>query len=87
VILRNHGLLAHGRTIPEAWARMLTLQWACEAQCTADALQGDSIEVSREATVNSTRDAHLFANQPVCGEDTFSALMRDLDRTDSSYRT
>lgn len=87
VILRNHGLLAHGRTIPEAWARMLTLQWACEAQCTADALQGESIEVSREATVNSTRDANLFANQPVCGEDTFSALMRDLDRTDPSYRT
>ncbi|MGH7006157.1 MAG: class II aldolase/adducin family protein, partial [Alphaproteobacteria bacterium] len=87
VILRNHGLLAHGRTVPECFARMLTLQWACEAQCATDSLQGPAIEVSREATVNSTRDAHLFANQPMCGEDSFGALMRDLDRTDPTYRT
>jgi ribulose-5-phosphate 4-epimerase/fuculose-1-phosphate aldolase len=87
VILRNHGLLVHGRTIPEAFSRMLTLQWACEAQCASDALQGESLVVSEEATVNSTRDANLFANQPMCGEDTFSALMRDLDRTDPGYRS
>jgi ribulose-5-phosphate 4-epimerase/fuculose-1-phosphate aldolase len=86
VILRNHGLLAHGRTIPEAWARMLNLQWACEAQCASDALRGETLEVSREATVVSTRDANLFANRPVCGEDTFAALIRDLDRIDPSYR-
>ena len=87
VVLRNHGLLAHGRTVPECFARMLTLQWACEAQCASDALQGPTIEVDRESTINSTRDAHLFANAPVCGEDTFSAMVRQLDRTDPSYRT
>jgi len=87
VILRNHGLLAHGRTVAECFSRMLTLQWACEAQLATDSMQGPAIEVSREATVNSTRDAHLFANQPMCGEDSFGALMRDLDRTDPSYRT
>ncbi len=86
VILRNHGLLAHGRTVPEAFVRMLNLQWACEAQVATDSMRGDAIEVTRSATQNSTRDSRLFANAPVCGDDVFAALMRDLDRKDPSYR-
>ncbi len=87
VILRNHGLLAHGRTIPEAFVRMMNLQWACEAQLASEAMSGETIAVSRAATDNSTRDAQMFANAPVCGEDVFAALMRDLDRKDPSYRS
>lgn len=87
VILRNHGLLAHGRTVPECFARMLNLQWACEAQVTTDAMRGDTIPVSRQATANSSRDLRLFANQPVCGEDVFAALIRQIERQDPGYRT
>jgi ribulose-5-phosphate 4-epimerase/fuculose-1-phosphate aldolase len=86
VILRNHGLLAHGRTVPEAFARMMNLQWACEAQVLTDSMAGEALAVSKEATANSTRDARLFGNAPVCGEDVFAAMLRDLDRRDPSYR-
>jgi ribulose-5-phosphate 4-epimerase/fuculose-1-phosphate aldolase len=38
MILRNHGLLAGGRTIPEAWSELYYLERACAAQ--VDALSG-----------------------------------------------
>ncbi len=85
-ILRNHGLLVHGRTVEEAFARMWTLQLACEAQVAIDSISGESIEVSREATDTSTRVANLFANEPTCGVDMFEAMQRVVDAKDPSYR-
>jgi ribulose-5-phosphate 4-epimerase/fuculose-1-phosphate aldolase len=35
MILRNHGLLAAGRTIPEAWGQIYYLERACQAQVAA----------------------------------------------------
>lgn len=35
MILRNHGLLAAGRTIPEAWGEIYYLERACQAQVAA----------------------------------------------------
>ena len=35
MILRNHGLLAAGRTIPEAWGEIYFLERACQAQVAA----------------------------------------------------
>jgi ribulose-5-phosphate 4-epimerase/fuculose-1-phosphate aldolase len=87
VILRNHGLLTHGRTVQECFARMLTLQWACEAQMAAGGLPGESLTVSRAATEHSTRDTMLFGPKPVCGVDSFAALQRLIDARDPSYRT
>jgi len=85
-ILRNHGLLVHGRTIEEGFARMWTLQKACEAQVMAEALAGPTIQVTEEATVNSTRVAGMVgSNQPV-GAMMFNAMMRKLDQRDPSYR-
>ena len=35
MILRNHGLLVAGRTIPEAWSNLYYLERACQAQIAA----------------------------------------------------
>ena len=35
MILRNHGLLVGGRTIPEAWSDLYYLERACQAQVAA----------------------------------------------------
>ena len=40
LILRNHGLLAVGRTLPQAFKRLWTLQRACEIQLASDAGAG-----------------------------------------------
>jgi ribulose-5-phosphate 4-epimerase/fuculose-1-phosphate aldolase len=86
-ILRNHGLLVHGRTVEEAFARMWTLQLACEAQVTIDSIAGESLEVSRAATDESTRVSGLFANEPTAGVEMFEAMQRVIDAKDPSYRT
>lgn len=86
VILRNHGLLAHGRTVAEAFSRMWTLQLACEAQVLADSMQGETIPVTQEATFYSTRDAELFDPEKTCGQATFDALVRLMDQRDPSFR-
>ena len=88
VILRNHGLLTHGRNVAECFRRMWTLQKACEAQVMYDSMSGDVIEVSDEAAVNSTRDARLFGNEPPDENDqAFDALIRVIDAKDPSWRT
>ena len=87
VILRNHGLLSHGRTAEEAFARLYTLQLACETQLLADSMPGPNIEVSEEATTNTVRDSGLFSsNAGQTGTELFAALQRIVDSQDASYR-
>lgn len=45
MILRNHGLLAIGPDVPDAFLRLWTLQRACEVQMAADSAQGESIPI------------------------------------------
>lgn len=86
VILRNHGLLTHGRTVQECFMRLWTLQKACEAQVMAGAMPGETIAVSDEASVVSTRDTKLFANAPTVGNDVFDAMIRKIDKIDPGWR-
>ncbi len=87
VILRNHGLLSHGRTAEEAFNRLWALQLACETQMLTDAMRGDDLEISREATEHSTRDSRLFnSNDDAVGVEMFAALQRIVDAKDPSYR-
>jgi ribulose-5-phosphate 4-epimerase/fuculose-1-phosphate aldolase len=87
LILRNHGLLTHGRTVAEAFIRMWTLQLACEAQVMADSMQGENIPVSPEATKVSTETARLVGANDPGGEDTFNALVRVIEQKDPSYKS
>jgi ribulose-5-phosphate 4-epimerase/fuculose-1-phosphate aldolase len=86
VILKNHGLLSWGRTLPEAFAVLWTLQRACEIQL-ATLSMGAAIAVPTEVAAKCTRDSLQFdQNQGGVGVDLFRALIRQVDRIDDSYR-
>jgi ribulose-5-phosphate 4-epimerase/fuculose-1-phosphate aldolase len=85
VILRNHGLLAWGDTIPRTFAILWLLNRACEIQVASAAI-GPVIELSEDIQRKCTRDSLQFASAFGAGRDVFDALTRMLDRVDTSYR-
>ncbi len=85
VILRNHGLLAWGDTLPRTFAILWLLNRACEIQL-ASAAMGPVIELSEDIQRKCTRDSLQFDPAFGAGRDVFDALTRMLDRVDTSYR-
>jgi len=85
VILRNHGLLAWGASVPQTFAILWLLNRACEIQLAAAAM-GPLIELPEDIQRKSTRDSLQFDPAFGAGRDVFAALMRMLDRADTSYR-
>jgi ribulose-5-phosphate 4-epimerase/fuculose-1-phosphate aldolase len=85
VILRNHGLLAWGSTIPQTFAVLWTLQRACEIQLASMAL-GDVLPIPEEIQRRCTADSLQFDPRYGAGEDVFAALTRQIDRIDPAYR-
>ncbi|ROZ66688.1 class II aldolase/adducin family protein [Ramlibacter sp. WS9] len=86
VILRNHGLLTWGKTLPLAFVRLWTLQRACEIQM-AQATMGPAIAVSPTVAQKTTYDSFQFDAQFGAGQDVFDALTRRIDRIDTSYKS
>jgi ribulose-5-phosphate 4-epimerase/fuculose-1-phosphate aldolase len=86
MILRNHGLLVTGRTVPEAFLRLYRLERSCQVQIDAAAagtlnLLGDNVARKSGAELDEfteTDNEH--------GALEFNALMRKLDKTDATYR-
>ncbi len=85
VILRNHGLLAWGQTVPQTFAILWTLQRACEIQLATFSM-GAAIPVSAAIAQRCTRDALQFNPHLGAGQDVFDALVRQIDRVDTGYR-
>ncbi len=85
VILRNHGLLAWGGTLPQTFAILWTLQRACDVQL-ATLSMGRAIPVSEKVAAQCTRDALQFNPNHGAGRDVFDALVRQVDRADPGYR-
>ncbi|HEY1610713.1 MAG TPA: class II aldolase/adducin family protein [Paraburkholderia sp.] len=86
VILRNHGLLSWGETLPQAFVVLWTLNRACEIQVATHAM-GRALPVSDAIAERSSRDALQFDPHHGAGQIAFDALVRKLDRVDTSYRT
>lgn len=88
VILRNHGLLAWGQTLPQTFAILWTLQRACEIQLAAFSMGGAQavIPVSEAIAAKCTRDSLQFDPRYGAGQDVWDALVRQLDRLDQSYK-
>jgi ribulose-5-phosphate 4-epimerase/fuculose-1-phosphate aldolase len=84
VILRNHGLLAWGQTLPQTFAILWTLQRACEIQL-ATLSMGAPIPIGEAVARKCTRDSLQFSPEHGAGQDVFDALVRQVDRLDSSY--
>lgn len=85
LILRNHGLLSHAETLPLAFVRLWTLQRACEIQVMQAAL-GPAVAISEAVAQKTTHDSFQFDARFGAGRDVFDALVRQVDRIDSSYR-
>ena len=85
VILRNHGLLAWGQTLPQTFVILWTLQRACEIQL-ATLSMGAAITIPDDVAARCSHDALQFHPHHGAGSDVFDALVRLVDRTDTSYQ-
>jgi ribulose-5-phosphate 4-epimerase/fuculose-1-phosphate aldolase len=83
VILRNHGLLAWGPSVPEAFMVLWTLQRACDVQIAASAA-GAINPIRAEVFPQTVREGGP-AEKRTC-DDQFAALQRMVDARDPSYR-
>jgi ribulose-5-phosphate 4-epimerase/fuculose-1-phosphate aldolase len=86
MILRNHGLLSHGTTLGDAFVLIWTLNRACEIQVATHSMRGNIVPVSRDISAQSTKDALQYDPRFRGGDQVLDALIRRLDRFDTSYR-
>jgi ribulose-5-phosphate 4-epimerase/fuculose-1-phosphate aldolase len=86
LILRSHGLLAHGVSLAHAFALLWTLNRACEIQVVTDSMRGQAIPIDPAITERSTRDALQFSPAHGAGDNILAALIRRVDRQDPSYK-
>ncbi|MEX3929584.1 MULTISPECIES: class II aldolase/adducin family protein [Paraburkholderia] len=84
MLLRNHGTLTTGRTVAEAYVLMATLIKACEIQLQAQA-GGVPLVVPPPGVAERTAE-QLRDGGAIEGVLEWPALLRKLDRIDSSYR-
>ena len=83
LILRNHGLLAWGTSLPEAFMTLWTLQRACDVQI-ASSSAGALNPIRSEVFAQTVRESGP-GEKRTC-EDVFAALQRLVDARDPSYR-
>ncbi len=83
VILRNHGLLAWGSSVSEAFMILWTLQRACDVQA-ASAAMGAMNPVSAAAFEQAVRESGP-AEGVVC-DLVFAALVRQIEAKDPGYK-
>jgi ribulose-5-phosphate 4-epimerase/fuculose-1-phosphate aldolase len=85
MLLRNHGIVVMGRTLPEAFVKHWALQRACEIQV-ATASMGKPLLVPDEVIEVHQRDLHLSQVPGGPGVADFAAMVRLVDRIDTSWR-
>jgi ribulose-5-phosphate 4-epimerase/fuculose-1-phosphate aldolase len=83
MILRNHGLLAWGPSVPEAFLMMWTLQRACDVQIAAS--RAGAVNPIRPEVFEQTVRESGPAEKRTC-DDAFAALQRLVDARDPGYR-
>ncbi len=85
MILRNHGLLTTGATIPEAFNAMHRLELACKTQIAAMSCNTRLIEVPADVVDATYMNYQPHVRRPF-GLLDWPALLRKLDRIDPSFR-
>ncbi|HOB03273.1 class II aldolase/adducin family protein [Casimicrobium huifangae] len=85
LLLRNHGPVAIGQTLPMAFSYMWVLQRACEVQLASSQL-GKLRAIPEPVLEKCVRDALNFDPKYGAGADSFAALQRLVDRIDPGYR-
>jgi len=86
LILRNHGLMTVGETVPEAFVRLYRLESACRTQLDASAA-GEVNLLDQDTASKSGQDVNRFMESADdYGQLEFDALMRKIDKLDDSYK-
>jgi ribulose-5-phosphate 4-epimerase/fuculose-1-phosphate aldolase len=88
MLLRNHGLLVTGRSVPEAFLRLYRLERACQIQI--DAAAAGRLRVLDDATARkSGADMDSFSeieSRVGIGDLEYAAMLRKLDKLDPHWR-
>ena len=85
MLLRNHGILVMGRTLPEAFIKHWSLQRACEIQM-ATLSMGKPVHVPAEVVAVHQRDLSKVQIPGGAGQADFKAMVRLVDKIDPSWR-
>ena len=86
MILRNHGLLTVGRSIPEAFMYMGRLNRACEIPMAAHGT-GGSVRAVTDAAITASKGAYDgLRNGDRHAEKVFAAMLRRVEKADPSYK-
>ena len=85
MILRNHGLLAVGRTIPEAFITMYWLERACQAQALAVS-SNTKLKFPEKETIEITNARYKPGQRRRIGELEWSGLLRLVERRYPGFR-
>lgn len=85
LLLRNHGPVVIGHTLPQAFNLLWLVQRACEIQV-ASATLGKLRQIPVPVLESCVRDSLNFNPKYGAGEDSFAAMQRLIDRIDPGYR-
>ena len=85
LLLRNHGPVTIGHTLPQCLGLMWLLNRACEVQL-ATLSMGRPRAISQPVLEGCVRDSLNFDPKYGAGQDAFDALQRVVDRIDPTYR-
>ncbi|WP_166366872.1 class II aldolase/adducin family protein [Pseudomonas akapageensis] len=84
-MLRNHGLLTVGKSVAEAFLAMYLFESTCQIQLSAQA-GGELLQVDPQI-IEGTAHSMKVQTSGLGADFVWPALLRKLDRTDTSYRT
>jgi ribulose-5-phosphate 4-epimerase/fuculose-1-phosphate aldolase len=86
LMLRNHGLLAVGKTIADAFVNMYVFESACTIQVRAQSGGGELIQIPA-AIIDGAQQQAKAVTQSLGGMLAWPGLLRRLERKDPTYRT
>jgi ribulose-5-phosphate 4-epimerase/fuculose-1-phosphate aldolase len=84
LMLRNHGLLVVGSSIPEAFLLMYNFESTCQIQIAAQA--GGALTQVDPRIIDGVGQAMRAQTDGLGGAFAWPAMLRKLDRMDSSFR-
>jgi ribulose-5-phosphate 4-epimerase/fuculose-1-phosphate aldolase len=84
MMLRNHGLLVAGRSVPEAWSLNWSLERACQVQVAAQT--GNARLSPAPAEVAEHTAQQMWRGNEPSGQREWPSLLRLLDKLDPSYK-
>jgi ribulose-5-phosphate 4-epimerase/fuculose-1-phosphate aldolase len=85
MLLKNHGILVMGRTVPEAFLKHWSLQRACEIQL-ATMQAGKPLVIPPDVLAVHQRDLSKVQIPGGAGKADFDAMVRRVDKIDPSWR-